>query len=61
MLQAAEMRKSQELAAHDVEKNRRLEELAKMHNSDSGFAKIFSGGKRKERENLIRELNTQAK
>lgn len=55
------MRKSQELAAHDVEKNRRLEELAKMHNSDSGFAKIFSGGKRKERENLIHELNTQAK
>lgn len=66
MLQEAEMRKSQELAAHNVEKNRRLEELAKIHNSDDSFAKVFSGSKRKaredeEREDLIRELNTQAK
>ncbi len=66
LLQAADMRKSQELAAHNVEKNRRLEELAKMHNSDSSFAKVFSGGKRharedEEREDLIRELNAQAK
>lgn len=66
LLQAAEMRKSEELAAHNVEKNRRLEELAKMHNSDSGFSKVFSGKNRharedEEREDLIRELNTQAK
>lgn len=66
LLQDAEMRKSQELVAHNLEKNRRLEELAKIHNSDSDFSKVFSGSNRRkkeneEREDLIGELNTQAK
>ncbi|MBQ3604686.1 MAG: hypothetical protein II990_00330 [Muribaculaceae bacterium] len=67
LLQACELRKSQELSAHDVEKNRRLEQLAKIQKEgDSSLAKIFSGSNRKERddeerEDLIRELNRQAR
>jgi len=62
LLQAAEMRKSEQISAHNQEKARRLEELSKRHNSDSSFTKIFGGNSRKEtqdeeREDLIRELN----
>lgn len=62
LLQAAEMRKSEHITAHNQEKARRLEELSKRHNSDSSITKILGGSKRKEtqdeeREDLIRELN----
>lgn len=62
LLQAAELRKTERIAEHNKEKNRRLDELSKRHNSDSTFAKVFGGKSRKEtqdeeREDLIRELN----
>lgn len=65
MLQAVELRKSQALSAHDMEKNKRLEQLSNKHNSDGSLVKIFGGRDRKEiqdeeREDLIRELNRDA-
>ncbi len=62
LLQAVELRKSQQIAEHEKEKSRRLDQLAQMHNSDSGFVKVFGGSSRKEiqdeeREDLIREMN----
>ena len=62
LLQAAELRKSEQIAAHHQEKNRRLEELSRKHNNETNLVKIFSGSKHhakqdEEREDLIRELN----
>lgn len=62
LLQAAELRKSEQIAAHQQEKNRRLEELSRKHNNESSIVKILSGSKHhakqdEEREDLIRELN----
>lgn len=62
LLQAVELRKSQQIAEHEKEKNRRLDQLSNRHNSDSGFVKVFGGASRKEtqdeeREDLIREMN----
>ncbi len=62
LLQAAELRKSEQIATHQQEKNRRLEELSRKHNNESGIVKILSGTKHhakqdEEREDLIRELN----
>ena len=62
LLQAAELRKSERIAEHNKEKNRRLDALSQRHNSDSSMVKILAGNKRKEiqdeeREDLIRELN----
>lgn len=61
-LQAAELRKSETLAHHEAEKQRRLNDLSVRHNSESGLIKIIGGQKRnerleEERETLIRELN----
>lgn len=63
-LQAVELRKADRLTAHDKEKNDRLEQLSKRHNSDGTMAKLFGGKSRKEtqdeeREDLIRELNKE--
>lgn len=65
LLQAVDLRKSQELSAHNLEKKRRLDALSQKHNSDSGLVKIFGGKDRhaiqdEEREDLIRELNREA-
>ena len=62
LLQAAELRKSEQIGEQEKEKARRLDQLAKIHNSDSGFVKVFGGSSRKEtqdeeREDLIREMN----
>ena len=59
LLQAAELRKSEQIAAHHQEKNRRLEELSRKHNNETNLVKIFSGSKHhakqdEEREDLIR-------
>lgn len=61
-LQAVELRKSDRLTQHEVEKQRRLDELSRRHNSDGTLVKLFGGQKRhelqdEEREDLIRELN----
>lgn len=65
MLQTIELRKSQELSACSMEKNRRLDDLSKRHNSDGSLVKLFGGKDRKdiqdeEREDLIRELDSNA-
>lgn len=65
LLQSLELRKSEELSKFEMEKHRRLEELSKKHNSDSGLVKLFGGESRRatqdeEREDLIRELNKGA-
>lgn len=62
LLQAVELRKSEQIGEQEKEKARRLDQLAKIHNSDSGFVKVFGGSSRKEtqdeeREDLIREMN----
>ncbi len=62
LLQEADLRKSEKISLHNKEKNKRLEELSKKHNSDGSLVKIFGGESRKqaqdeEREDLIRELN----
>lgn len=62
LLQAAELRKSEKIAAHHQEKNRRLDELSAKHNNESNLVKIFGSSKHnqkqdEEREDLIRELN----
>ena len=61
-LQAAELRKSDKLSQHEIEKQRRLNELSQRHNSDGTLVKLFGGANRREaqdeeREDLIRELN----
>lgn len=63
-LQAAEMRKAEKISEHNKEKNQRLEELSKRHNSAGTMTKIFAGRSLKEnqdeeREDLIRELNEE--
>ena len=52
LLNAADMRKSRELSAHNIEKNQRLDDLSKRHNApDSVIGKIFTNTEaRKERE-----------
>lgn len=40
-LQAAEMRKAEKISEHNKEKNQRLEELSKRHNSAGTMTKIF--------------------
>lgn len=62
LLQAAEMRKSEQIAAHNQEKARRLDVLSQRHNNEGTFTKLFAGESHarkqdEEREDLIRELN----
>lgn len=62
MLQAAELRKSEQLAKQNEEKQRRLDELSARQHSESGMVKVFGGKSRKERieeerKDLIRELD----
>ena len=68
LLNAADMRKSRELSAHNIEKNQRLDDLSKRHNApDSVIGKIFTNTEARkeredeEREDLVRELNREAK
>jgi len=61
-LQAVELRKSEKLSQHEIEKQRRLDDLSRRHNSDGALVKVLGGEKRhaiqdEEREDLIRELN----
>ena len=61
-LQAVELRKSEKISQHEMEKQRRLDDLSRRHNSDGTLVKMFGGEKRhaiqdEEREDLIRELN----
>lgn len=61
-LQAVELRKGEKISNHEAEKQRRLDDLSRRHNSDGALVKIFGGEKRQalqdeEREDLIRELN----
>jgi len=61
-LQSVELRKSEKLSRHEIEKQRRLDALSCRHNSDGTLVKMFGGEKRQaiqdeEREDLIRELN----
>lgn len=61
-LQAAELRKSEQLAKQNEEKQRRLSELSQRQNNESGLVKILGGQRRnerldEEREDLIRELD----
>ncbi len=64
LLQGAEMRKSEKISEHNKEKNQRLEELSRKHNSTGTMTRIFAGKSLKEnqdeeREDLIRELNKE--
>ncbi|MDD3124383.1 MAG: hypothetical protein PHV24_00920 [Candidatus Kapabacteria bacterium] len=66
LLQAVELRKSKSISEHNQTKSRRLDELSKRHNNDSGFVKVLGGKTRsknqdEEREDLIRELNEDLK
>lgn len=61
-LQAVELRKSEKISQHEIEKQRRLDDLSRRHNSDGTLVKILGGDKRheiqdEEREDLVRELN----
>lgn len=61
-LQTIELRKSEKLSQHEIEKQRRLDELSRRHNSDGVLVKVLGGQKHREiqdeeREDLIRELN----
>ena len=61
-LQSVELRKTEKISQHEIEKTRRLDELSRRHNSDSSLVKVLGGKKRheiqdEEREDLIRELN----
>ena len=61
-LQSVELRKSEKISQHEIEKQRRLDELSRRHNSDGTLVKVLGGKKRheiqdEEREDLVRELN----
>lgn len=61
-LQAAELRKTEQLAKQNEEKQRRLNELSERQNKEGSLVKLFGGSSRnerldEEREDLIRELD----
>ena len=65
-LQAAELRKSEQLARQNEEKQRRLNELSQRQNSEGGLVKLLGGKNRnerldEEREDLIREMDAAYK
>lgn len=65
-LQAVELRKSEKLSQHEINKQNRLDSLSSRHNSGSTFSKIIGGSSRieqqeEEREDLIRELDKRIK
>ena len=66
LLQAAELRKSNNLAENDKEKNKRLSELSARYNSDHTLTKILGGDARREdieneRESLADEFAKSAR